>query len=160
MSSAFTAGELAPSRLVEALPLLRTIWPEIDFDRWQSFATFYSGAGTPGLPQLVGLFDAAGGLSGLFACRVDQDLHEGRFLFLPVFIVVDLTNSLRAVEALLAAANDRARQCGCIGLRLQLSNRQRELGARLRQLGLSLMVSDHSMKISPLPRAEHSAIDR
>ena len=158
MPWAFTAGELAPSRSAEALPLLRTIWPEIGFDRWQSFAAFYSSAEASRLVQLVGLFDAAGGLSGLFACRVDQDLHEGLFLSLPLFVVVDVGNSLSAVEVLLAAANDRARYCGCASLRLQLSNRQRELGVRLRRLGLSLLAGHHSMKMAPLPPAEHSAI--
>jgi hypothetical protein len=97
--------------------------------------------------SIVGLLDSAGGLCGLFACRLEHELCEGRVLSISLFTAVDIANSLEPVRALLAAAEAKAKFYGCGSLRIRLSRDQSELVNRLRGLGLARSAVVHSLTI-------------
>jgi hypothetical protein len=134
MSESFTAAELVPANLPQALPLLRATWPEIDLATWQGFAeNFRRDHRTHA--ALIGLFDTCGGLCGLFASCIEHDLRGGQILAVPLFTVVDIGNSLKPVRALAKTAEARAKNHSCRSLEIRLTSEQGELIKRLRSLG-------------------------
>lgn len=134
MLESFTAAELAPADLVQALPLLRATWPELDLPAWQSFAAEFCSA-DKAEARITGLFDSAGGLCGLLASRIDHTL-SGRILAIPIFTAVDIANSLVPIRALLDLAQAQMTEHGCDSLQIHLASAQRHLVERFRSIGL------------------------
>jgi hypothetical protein len=133
----FVVSDLTARQLPEALPLVQLTWPEIRLDAWQRFAGTFADKPSDSGAAIVGLSDTGGGLCGVFACRRDRYLGEGHVLSIPLFIAVDVVDSMGPARALLDAAQDRARACGCTRLHIHVGNGQDELAGRLRSLGMS-----------------------
>jgi GNAT superfamily N-acetyltransferase len=136
MTQSFVARDLADTAVPQALPLLRATWPTIDLAAWENFAGSFRCGGREPAAAITGLFDAAGGLCGLFASRTEPGLCDGRILAVPLFTVMDIGNSLDPVRALLDAAEAKAKKQGCATVQIRLASEQSGLSKRLRRLGL------------------------
>ncbi len=136
-SGDFIAVDLTDNQLIEALPLVRTIWPCVTPDMWRCFAGSPTERAGGRAPTIVGLFDAAGVQCGLFAYRLDRRGEEGTIFVISLFSAVDVANSLAPVRALFDAVEDRARRHGCARVTIRLGSDQSGLARRLRDLDLS-----------------------
>jgi hypothetical protein len=72
----------------------------------------------------------------MFAYRVDPDVRRGLVLTVQLFTAVDLANSRKFTQRLLAAAEAKARDLGCATLEIRLYQAQSNLAIHLRSLGL------------------------
>ena len=86
---------------------------------------------------VLAAFSSAGYIGGVLAYRIDRDLRAGLVLDVQLFTPVDLLNSPRMVRALLDAAERRAIELGCAGLRIRLYDEQAGVASHLCALGLS-----------------------
>jgi hypothetical protein len=154
MLESFTAAELAPADLAQALPLLRATWPELDLPAWQTFAAEFCRV-DKAKARITGLFDSSGVLCGLLASRIDHALG-GRILAFPIFTVVDLANSLAPVRALLDLAQAQINEHGCDSLQIHLASGQEELMKRLRPFGLRRSAVLYSMTADTAARQLHA----
>ena len=133
----FVTTELSEAELPQALPLLCATWPRLDLASWERYALAFR-ENRAGQGRITGMHDSSGGLCGLFASRIEDDLGRERTLAVPLFTALDIRNSLAPVRTLLETAEVIARRQGCTSAKLHLTSEQDELGKRLRRLGLSL----------------------
>ena len=133
MSSSFHPAVVADSEIPEAYPLIQATCPDVDLDTWKQFASFFVDCPNSGI---LALRDAANCICGVGAFRLDRDLRAGPILTIHLFTAADLFNSSRIVQVLLDAAETRARDLGCTGLQIRLSENQSKLASRLSALGL------------------------
>lgn len=152
MTQTFLVQDLAETAVPQALPLLRATWPTIDLAAWKNFAGSFRRRGSEPAAAITGLFDAAGGLCGLFASRTEPGLCDGRILAVPLFTVMDIGNSLSPVRALLDAAEAKAKAQRCAGVQIRLACEQNALAKRLRRLGLEHASTLYLSTNGPGPR--------
>lgn len=136
MTQTFVAQDLADAAVPQALPLLRATWPTVDLAAWERFADSFRRCAPEPAAAITGLFDAGGGLCGLFASRTELGLCDGRILAVPLFTVMDIGNSLSPVRALLDTAEAKAKAQRCAAVHIRLTSEQNALAKRLRRLGL------------------------
>lgn len=137
MNVSFDAIVLSEEWIPLALPLVQATWPAANMKAWQSFVRFYNESGDASVSGVLGLQDQARCLCGIMAYRLDRDLLAGPILTVPLFTAIDVANSPHVIRALLNAAESRAVDLGCSGIRVRLGNGQAELASRLRAQGLS-----------------------
>ena len=109
---------LNTSEAEEAFPLVRAIAPEITLDDWREYVRRRSMQGI-----MLGLIGADGEVCGLVSCRLGERLRHGTVLALDDFVTFELSVAAPARKALLAAAEDLARDQGCAGLELRIGSR-------------------------------------
>ena len=137
MSVSFYASALSGDQIARAFPLIQASWPDADLPAWQRFVRFFADAPEERASGVLGIYDAAGYICGVFAYRLDCDLRRGRILTIELFTAVDIINSLRPITVALELADSRARELGCTGVRLLLPNDQAKLASRVIATGLS-----------------------
>ena len=138
MNFSFQTGPLSESLLAETLPLVQTTWPLTDLASWRRYIRPFGGKAAQA--GLMTMRDSSSCLCGLLAYSLYRPLGPGLVLALPLFTAVDVANSLRAVRALLGAAEKQASLLSCTSLEIRLDRGQSQLSDRLRSLGLSAEV--------------------
>lgn len=115
MDHGFIAKPLARRQIDQAFPLIRTVLPALDVDRWRAFASALTGLPeAPAAP--CGIMTAQNGhgyIHGLFSYATGAHLSHGRLLSVENFIVLDLIDVSGAADALLRAMESVARLLGC-----------------------------------------------
>jgi hypothetical protein len=102
---------------------------------------------------MLALQDAGDYFCAMFAYRVDASVRRGRALTVQLFTAVDLANSPRFAQRLLAAAEERARDLGCSSIEVRLFRAQSNLAFQLRSLGLTDTATIVSKTVErPLPQ--------
>lgn len=123
MDHGFIAKPLARRQIDQAFPLVRTVLPALDVDRWRAFASALTGlAEAPAAP--CGIMTAQNGhgyIHGLFSYATGAHLSHGRLLSVENFIVLDLIDVSGAADALLHAMESVARMLGCGAIHTSLS---------------------------------------
>lgn len=127
---ALSEGLAAPT-----LPLAQVTWPEVDLEHWQRFIRSFAGCGEQALSGILALRDAGDYFCAMFAYRVDPDVRRGLVLTVQLFTAVDLANSPKFAQRLLAAAEAKARELGCSSVEIRLYRAQSNLAYQLRSLG-------------------------
>ncbi|HEY0833176.1 MAG TPA: hypothetical protein VGE72_04620 [Azospirillum sp.] len=125
MDEGFTAKPLGLRQIDQAYPLVRTIAPDLEVERWRGFATALTGlsraSGAPG--GIMTAQNERGYIHGLFSYSVRADLHYGQVLAVDNFIVLDLFNPAGAASVLLKAMEDVARAHHCAAIHTALPER-------------------------------------
>ncbi len=114
----FCVDELKASEADAAYPLARAIAPEVTLDAWRAYVRRRLMQG-----GLLGLFGADGEVAGLLSYRLGERLRYGTVLALDDFVTFELSQNAPARRALLAAAEELARQLGCAGIELRIGAR-------------------------------------
>lgn len=114
----FCVTELKTTEADAAFPLVRAIAPEVTLSDWRDYVRRRSMQG-----GLLGLFGADGEISGLLSYRLRERLRHGTVLALDDFVTFELSRNAPGRRALLAAAEDLARDLGCTGLELRVGAR-------------------------------------
>ena len=114
----FYVVELGAAEADSAYPLVRSVAPEIACNEWRDYVRRRCRTG-----GFKGLFDNNDILTGLFSYRLGERLRQGRVLALDDFVTFELSVAAPARKALLAAAEDLARDQGCAGLELRIGSR-------------------------------------
>src|SRR5205085_923961 len=81
---------------------IQATWPGADLAAWRTFVRFFNRAAARNAGVLA-VRDRADCICGVLAYRLDHDLQAGPVLAVQLFTAVDLMNSPRTVQALLAA---------------------------------------------------------
>jgi hypothetical protein len=151
MRTSFHVAALSGDEAPLALPLIQATWRDTDLASWRSFvASFNDGTAASGSGVLA-LRDSAEAICGIIAFRIDRDLRVGPVLAVHMFTAVDLANSTRPVRALLDTVDAQARERGCAGIQIRLSNMQPHLAAQLSALGLSSEAGLFSKRVDASP---------
>ena len=127
---------LSGDSIPQAFPLVQATCPGVDLAFWRAFVEFFCDRSSTDRGVLAA-FSSAGYIGGVLAYRIDRDLRAGLVLDVQLFTPVDLLNSPRMVRALLDAAERRAIELGCAGLRIRLYDEQAGVASHLCALGLS-----------------------
>jgi hypothetical protein len=117
------------------LPLAQVTWPEVDLEHWRNYIHSFA-HGARAQSGILALRDADDYFCAMFAYRVDRDVRRGLVLTVQLFTAVDLANSSKFAQRLLAAAEARARESGCTSVEIRLYRAQSNLAVQLRSLGL------------------------
>jgi len=116
-------------------PLSQVTWPELDLDHWRAYIRSFA-HGKRGRSGILALRDASDYFCAMFAYRVDPDVRRGLVLTVQLFTAVDLANSSKFAQRLLAAAETKARDLDCSSIEIRLYRAQSNLAFQLRTLGL------------------------
>jgi hypothetical protein len=135
MTRSFTSFALTRDDIGVVYPLVHTTIPEIDLARWQSFARRIVGEEALASAGAVGLRNAAGYNCGLFAFHVERDLRHGSVLAIDLFIALDLISEDEATEALLYAAEAKARELKCLAIHIRVDATQKSIADRITAAG-------------------------
>jgi hypothetical protein len=148
MSFSFQAGPLPGTQTAEVLPLVQATWPGTDLAAWERYVQFFGGK-SAAESGVLAMRDSGDCLCGLLVYSLHWSLGLGPVLTIPLFTAVDMANSLKAVRALLEAAETLASALHCAALEIRLDRAQSRLADRLRLLGLS---SDAGLLCKMIPR--------
>jgi hypothetical protein len=132
----FRAVALSESQAALTLPLAQVTWPGVDLEHWRKFIRSFAGYGKRASSGILALRDASDYFCAMFAYRVDPDVRRGLVLTVQLFTAVDLANSPKFAQTLLAAAEAKARELGCSSVEIRLYRAQSNLAFQLRSLGL------------------------
>jgi hypothetical protein len=135
MARSFTSFALTRDDIGAVYPLVHTTVPEVDLARWQSFARRLVDQEAPASGGAVGLRNAAGYVCGLFAFRVGRDLRHGSVLAIDLFIALDLVSEDEATQALLHAAEAKARELKCLATHIRVDATQKSIAERIAATG-------------------------
>jgi hypothetical protein len=136
MHDTYVAKPLIRRQIDQAFPVVQTIAPDLDVDRWRDFAAaVLSGRelesedeptgrrGEGGMPHPRGIMtvqNARGYIHGLFSYTAEEHLRHGRVLTVENFIVLDLFDMAGAADELLNAMDDVAEALGCAAIHTNL----------------------------------------
>ena len=134
--TSFQAVALLEDQAALTLPLAQVTWPEIDLEHWRTFIGSFTASRKRAPSGILALRDAGEYFCAMFAYRVDPDVRRGLVLTVQLFTTVDLANSPKFAQNLLAAAEAKARDLGCASLEIRLYRAQSNLAIQLRSLGL------------------------
>jgi hypothetical protein len=135
MTRSFSSFALTTDDIGAVYPLVRATVPEVDLGTWQSFARRLVDEEAPGTGGVVGLRNGAGYVCGLFAFRPDRNLRHGAVLAVDLFIVLDLVSEADATQALLLAAETKARELNCRAVHIRVDSTQRSILDRMAAAG-------------------------
>jgi hypothetical protein len=135
MTRSFTSFALTRDDIGAVYPLVHSTVPEVDLGRWQSFARRLVGEEALASRGAVGLRNAAGYACGLFAFHADRDLRHGAVLAIDLFIVLDLVSEDDATQALLHAAEAKARELNCSATHICVDAAQKSIADRIAAAG-------------------------
>ena len=133
--TSFRTVALSEDQATLALPLAQVTWPEIDLEHWRHYIRSF-GYGKRAPSGILALRDAGDYFCAMFAYRVGPDVRRGLVLAVPLFTAIDLANSPKFAQRLLAAAEAKAHELGCSSLEIRLYRAQSNLAVQLRSLGL------------------------
>jgi hypothetical protein len=134
MHDTYVAKPLIRRQIDQAFPVVQTIAPDLDVERWRDFAAAVlavqelefdvgSSARTDTPPHARGIMtvqNARGYIHGLFSYMVEEHLRHGRVLAVENFIVLDLFDMAGAADALLSAMDRMADDLGCAAIHTSL----------------------------------------
>jgi hypothetical protein len=144
---------LSEDQAALTLPLAQVTWPELDLEHWRTFIRCFVSSGEHAPSGILALRDTGDYFYAMFAYRVDPDVRRGLVLTVQLFTAVDLTNSPKFAQRLLAAAEAKARELGCSSVEIRLYRAQSNLALQLRSLGLVDTAAIVSKAVEqPLPR--------
>lgn len=130
MDDLYFAKPLGKHQVDQAFPLIQTVAPALDIDRWRRFAAVWiedparrRTAGDRTAAGIMTVQSERGYIHGLFTYMVTEHLRHGRTLEADNFIVVDLFNTAGAAGALLRAMDQLARTLGCQAIHTNLPER-------------------------------------
>jgi hypothetical protein len=126
---------LSEDQAALTLPLAQVTWPELDLDHWRTYIRSFAHR-KRGHSGILALRDAGDYFCAMFAYRVDPDVRRSLVLTVQLFTAVDLANSSKFAQRLLAAAEAKAGEVGCSSLEIRLYRAQSNLALHLRSLGL------------------------
>ncbi len=135
MAAYYQSQLLGEADIARAFPLVNAVFPSVDLDGWQRFASHFLEA--PQAGGFIGLRSQSGYLCGLLACHAVPSVLRGAVLLVELFLVLDLVNERAAIEALHRTAIAAAQAKACAGLRICLDGRQVKLANCLMSLGLA-----------------------
>jgi hypothetical protein len=151
MTTSFHVAALSGEEAPLALPLIQATWRDTDLASWRSFVAFFNDGTAASGSGVLALRDSAETICGIIAFRIDRDLRVGPVLAVHMFTAVDLASPTHPMRALLDTADSQARQWGCAGIQIRLSNVQPRLAAQLTAVGLSFEAGLFSRRVDPSP---------
>ena len=134
MHDTYVAKPLIYRQIDQAFPVVQTIAPDLDVERWRDFAaavlsvhelesedrrTGRMGA-APRPRGIMTVQNARGYIHGLFSYTVEEHLRHGRVLAVENFIVLDLFDMAGAADKLLNAMDSVAEGLGCTAIHTNL----------------------------------------
>ena len=136
MHDTYVAKPLIRRQIDQAFPVVQTIAPDLDVDRWRDFAaavlsgrelesenepTVRLGEGAAPHPRgIMTVQNARGYIHGLFSYTAEEHLRHGRVLTVENFIVLDLFDMAGAADELLNAMDRVADDLGCSAIHTNL----------------------------------------
>jgi hypothetical protein len=134
MHDTYVAKPLIRRQIDQAFPVVQTIAPDLDVERWRDFAAAVlavqelefdvgSSARTDTPPHARGIMtvqNARGYIHGLFSYTVEEHLRHGRVLAVENFIVLDLFDMAGAADELLNAMDQVADDLSCTAIHTNL----------------------------------------
>jgi hypothetical protein len=135
MTRSFTSFDLTRNDIGAVYPLVHTTVPEVDLGMWQRFAHQLVDKEAPASGGAVGLRNAAGYICGLFVFRVGRDLRRGSVLAIDLFIALDLVSEDEATQALLHAAEAKARELKCTATHIWVDATQKSIADQIGATG-------------------------
>ena len=133
MHDTYVAKPLARRQIDQAFPVVQTIAPDLDVERWRDFAAAVlavpeletgghspSGKNRTRSRGIMTVQNARGYIHGLFSYAVENHLRHGRVLAVENFIVLDLFDLAGAADALLGAMDRIADDLGCAAIHTNL----------------------------------------
>lgn len=137
MTGDFRSVVLSGRTVSRALPLVHTIWPDVDARAWDSYSQTFLTPARQTKAGIVAICDSSDYLCGVLIYEVQADLQDGQLLTMPLFVAADLRNSTELIGNLLDVARQTARDLDCAALQVHLSPQQRAVRSRLKTLGLA-----------------------
>src|SRR3954462_15845901 len=134
MHDTYVAKPLIRRQIDQAFPVVQTIAPDLDVERWRDFAAAVlavqelefevrSTGRLEAAPHPRGIMtvqNARGYIHGLFSYTVEEHLRHGRVLAAENFIVLDLFDMAGAADELLNAMDSVAEGLGCTAIHTNL----------------------------------------
>jgi hypothetical protein len=135
MHDTYVAKPLIRRQIDQAFPVVQTIAPDLDVERWRDFAAavlsvqeLESEDGLTGRMEAIALRprgimtvqNERGYIHGLFSYMVEEHLRHGRVLAVENFIVLDLFDMAGAADELLNAMDRVAEDLGCTAIHTNL----------------------------------------
>lgn len=130
MNASYIAKPLGRHQIDQAFPVVQTLVPELDIDRWRAYALLMLGNEAAAPAPDIELFQCSilptrgivtvqndhDYIHGLFSYRRIESLRHGTLLFVENFIVVDLFRQRESADTLLQAIDHVAGvlKCGAI----------------------------------------------
>ncbi|MFQ5959303.1 MAG: GNAT family N-acetyltransferase [Alphaproteobacteria bacterium] len=135
MGNDFVLAPLCESRILQAYPLVREVAPDVSLEAWRAYAQTVLRPRRRDGRGIVAVYSENEYLRGLFVYRIVPDMQGGRALVLECFVVSSLFVPHAVASALLAGAEDVAREHGCGTIRAELRRRPDWLDALLHEHG-------------------------
>jgi hypothetical protein len=136
MHDTYVAKPLTCRQIDQAFPVVQTIAPDLDVERWRDFAAAVLSvqelefdeesagrmeAAAALRPRgIMTVQNARGYIHGLFSYTVEEHLRHGRVLAVENFIVLDLFDMAGAADELLSAMDRTAEDLGCTAIHTNL----------------------------------------
>jgi hypothetical protein len=134
MHDTYVAKPLIRRQIDQAFPVVQTIAPDLDVERWRDFAAAVLSAqelefGEESTERIEAALrprgimtvqNARGYIHGLFSYTVEEHLRHGRVLAVENFIVLDLFDMAGAADELLNAMDSVAEGLGCTAIHTNL----------------------------------------
>jgi hypothetical protein len=151
MTRSFATATLTSDDVALAFPLVHAAAPDITLERWQSFAKPLVDVLVPQPAGAIGLRNEAGYFCGLLTYRTDRDLRYGTVLTIDLFTALDVINDAEATNALLQAAEEKARQLNCAATLIRIDPAQKSLAKRIARAGLGSEGKLFCKHVAPRP---------
>jgi hypothetical protein len=151
MMRSFASFALTRDDIGAVYPLVHAVAPDIDLVAWQSFARRLADAEAPVPSGVIGLRNAGGYVCGLFAFRIDRDLRHGGVLAIDLFIALDIVNEDEAIQALLDAAEAKARELNCTRTHIRIDVVQKSIADRISGAGHRREAALFGKRLEPGP---------
>jgi hypothetical protein len=135
MARFFTSFALSPDQIALAFPLIHAAVPVVDLRTWQNFMQASVDASGQATVGALGLRHEGGYVCGLIVYRKQQDLRHGATLVVDLFVALDLVSDAPAANALLHAAEAKARDLGCAAVQIRLNADWQSLAQHVRGHG-------------------------
>ena len=149
MTRSFTTFLLGPGDAAIVFPLVQAALPKLDLATWQRFARPLIDPPAPSLQGALGLRNEAGYVCGVLTYRADRDLQCGAVLTVDLFTALDLVSEQSATDALLQAAELKAREFGCAAIHIHLGQGQKSIAGRVSRAGYRAEATRHCKTVAP-----------
>ena len=136
MHATYVAKPVIRRQIDQAFPVVQTIAPDLDVDRWRDFAAAVllprelefeldttgrtDDGAVPNPRGIMTVQNDRGYIHGLFSYTVEEHLRHGRVLTVENFIVLDLFDMAGAADELLNAMDRVAEALGCTAIHTNL----------------------------------------
>jgi hypothetical protein len=151
MIRSFASFPLTSGEIAVVYPLVHAVAPDVDLDAWRKFASQLVDDEMAPARGALGLRNAAGYICGLLIYRASLELRHGRVLAVDLFAALDLVGDEPATQALLEAAEAKARELRCAATHIRLDATQRSVANRLVASGHRLEGSVFCRRTGAIP---------